>query len=337
MSWLAASFGVLALALALGFAWYERSRPSAGTLALVATLAALAVVGRIAFAPFPNVKPSTDIILLAGYVLGGAPGFVVGAVTALASNLFFGQGPWTPWQMGAWGLCGLLGAGLAVLSRRRLRRVPLALCCGAAGLLFGAIMDFSTWVTFTGQHTLDQYLAISGVSLSFNLAHAIGNVVFCLAFGPALVRSLQRFRDSPGDRMDAAARCLRAAARGRPRRPRLRGRADRRRASGERERADRRGRLPHRRPERRTAASGARWGRPRARSTPPGPPWGSEPPANAAARGSSGPFAATRGASGRRATSNGRSSASAPAVSPPGGCPESSRAARTRTAPSTGS
>ena len=194
MSWIVASFGVLALALALGFAWYERSRPSAGTLALVATLAALAVVGRIAFAPFPNVKPTTDIVLLAGYALGGAPGFVVGAVTALTSNLFFGQGPWTPWQMGAWGLCGLLGAGLAVLSRRRLRRVPLALCCGAAGLIFGAIMDFSTWVTFTGQHTFNQYLAISGVSLSFNLAHAIGNVVFCLAFGPALVRSLERFR-----------------------------------------------------------------------------------------------------------------------------------------------
>lgn len=195
MSWVAASFGVLALALASGFAWYERSHPSARTLALVATLAALAVVGRIAFAPFPNVKPTTDIVLLAGYVLGGAPGFMVGAVSALASNLFFGQGPWTPWQMGAWGFCGLLGAGLALLGRRRLRRVPLALWCGAAGLAFGAIMDFSTWVTFTGQHTFDQYLVISGVSLSFNLAHAVGNVVFCLVFGPALVRALERYRE----------------------------------------------------------------------------------------------------------------------------------------------
>ena len=54
----------------------------------------------------PNVKPTTDIVLLAGYVLGGAPGFVVGAVAALASNVFFGQGPWTPWQMVGWGLVG---------------------------------------------------------------------------------------------------------------------------------------------------------------------------------------------------------------------------------------
>ncbi len=195
MSWPLASFAVLALALAAGFAWYERSHPSSKVLALVATLAALAVVGRIAFAPFPNVKPTTDIVLLAGYVLGGAPGFAVGAVSALASNLFFGQGPWTPWQMGAWGACGLLGAGLAVVGRRRMRRLPLALWCGAAGLGFGALMDFSTWVTFAGQHTVGQYLAISGVSLSFNIAHAVGNVLFCLAFGPALVRALERYRE----------------------------------------------------------------------------------------------------------------------------------------------
>src|SRR5690606_13561153 len=94
MSWQLASFTLLAAALAAGFAWYERSRPSARVLALVGTLAALAVLGRVAFAPVPNIKPTTDIVLLSGYVLGGAPGFAVGAVAALASNLFFTQGPW---------------------------------------------------------------------------------------------------------------------------------------------------------------------------------------------------------------------------------------------------
>ncbi|HMJ01517.1 MAG TPA: hypothetical protein VK506_01175, partial [Conexibacter sp.] len=85
MSWQLASFALLAAALAAGFAWYERSHPSARVLALVGTLAALAVLGRIAFAPIPNVKPTSDIVLLTGYVLGGAPGFAVGAVAALAS------------------------------------------------------------------------------------------------------------------------------------------------------------------------------------------------------------------------------------------------------------
>ena len=62
MSWQLASFGLLAVALAGGFAWYERSRPSSRTVALVAALAALATLGRIAFAPLPNVKPTTDIL-----------------------------------------------------------------------------------------------------------------------------------------------------------------------------------------------------------------------------------------------------------------------------------
>ena len=121
MSWLAASLVVLGLALVAGFAWYERSHPTARVLALVATLAALAALGRIAFAPLPNVKPTTDIVLLTGYALGGAPGFAVGAVAALASNVFFGQGPWTPWQMGAWGGVGVGGALLARACRARAR------------------------------------------------------------------------------------------------------------------------------------------------------------------------------------------------------------------------
>jgi energy-coupling factor transport system substrate-specific component len=194
LSWSLASFVLLAAALAVGFGWYERSQPSARLLAVVGTLAALAVVGRIAFAAIPNVKPTTDIVLIAGYTLGGAPGFAVGAVTALVSNLFFGQGPWTPWQMAAWGLVGILGALLARSTGRRLGRVPLAVACGLCGLLFGAILDLSTWVTGAGGHTLGEYLTISGISFPFNVAHAVGNVVFFLAFGPALIRAVDRCR-----------------------------------------------------------------------------------------------------------------------------------------------
>jgi prenyltransferase/squalene oxidase-like repeat protein len=195
VTWQLGSFAVLGLALAAGFGWYERAHPSSKVLALVATLAALAALGRVAFAPLPNVKPTTDIVLLSGFALGGAPGFAVGAIAALGSNLVFGQGPWTPWQMGAWGLVGIIGAVLGAASGRRLGRVPLAVACGLAGLLFGAILDFSTWVSFSGTHTLASYVAFSGTSLSFNIAHAVGNVVFCLAFGPAFVRALLRFRE----------------------------------------------------------------------------------------------------------------------------------------------
>ena len=194
MSWIAASFLLLGCALAIGFAWYERSHPSARVLALVATLAALAALGRIAFAPLPNVKPTTDIVLLTGYVLGGAPGFMVGAVAALASNLFFGQGPWTPWQMAGWGIAGLIGAGLARVYGRELGRVSLAVACAGASLVFGAIQNLSLWITFSGDHSLAKLWFYVVGSFPFDVAHALGSLLFCLAFGPALVRALQRFR-----------------------------------------------------------------------------------------------------------------------------------------------
>jgi Family of unknown function (DUF6580)/Prenyltransferase and squalene oxidase repeat len=194
MTWIAASSLILCAALVAGFAWYERTHPSSRVLALVATLAALAALGRIAFAPLPNVKPTTDIVLISGYVLGGAPGFVVGAVAALSSNLFFGQGPWTPWQMVAWGAVGVGGALLARATARRLGRVPLAIACAVAGLAFGAVMNLHLWVTYSGDHTSAKLWATFVTSFPFDVAHAVGNVVFCLAFGPALVRALERFR-----------------------------------------------------------------------------------------------------------------------------------------------
>jgi energy-coupling factor transport system substrate-specific component len=194
VSWTAAAFAILAAALAAGYAWYERAQPTARLAAMVATMAGLAALGRIAFAPLPDVKPTTDIIVLSGFVLGAAPGFAIGATGALASNVVFGQGPWTPWQMAAWGLTGLLGAALGAATGRDAGRIGLALFCGAMGLLFGAIMDFSTLASYAGEHSLDRYLAISGTALPFNVAPAVGNVAFCLAFGPALVRALERFR-----------------------------------------------------------------------------------------------------------------------------------------------
>ena len=194
MSWQLASFLLLALALAGGFAWYERSHPSARVLALVGTLAALAVLGRIAFAPIPNVKPTTDIVLLAGYVFGGAPGFAVGAIAALASNLFFTQGPWTPWQMAAWGTIGVGGAVLAKASGGRLGRAPLALACGLSGLLYGVIVNFGSVATYGGGDLGHRFLVYQATSLPWDLAHAAGNVAFFLLFGPALVRTLRRFR-----------------------------------------------------------------------------------------------------------------------------------------------
>jgi energy-coupling factor transport system substrate-specific component len=195
MGWQAASFALLAVVVIGGVVWYERSRPTSRIVALVAALAALAVAGRLVLAPIPNVVATTDIALITGYALGGAPGFAVGALAAPVSNLWLGQGPWTPWQMAGWGLCGLAGAALAAASGRRLGRLGLAISCAAAGFAYGALLDLSTMVTYGGEQSLDRYLALSARGIPFNVAHAAGNFVLALAAGPALVRMISRYRD----------------------------------------------------------------------------------------------------------------------------------------------
>ncbi len=193
MSWPVASLVVLAIGLAAGFAWYERTRPDARIVALVGSLAALGALGRIAFAAVPNVKPTGDIVLISGYALGGAPGYVVGAVAALTSNFFFGQGPWTPWQMAGWGITGVAGALLARLTRRRIGRTPLALVSFVLGFAFTAFQDFGDWAMYSG-HSLAQLGAYVGAGLGFDLIYAVGCFGFAMLFGPALVRMLERFR-----------------------------------------------------------------------------------------------------------------------------------------------
>jgi len=194
MSWHLASFLILGLVLLAGFVWYERSRPPSQVVALVAALAALAIVGRIAFAAFPNVKPTTDIVIFAGYALGGAPGFAVGALAGLVSNFWFGQGPWTPWQMAGWGLCGVFGAVLA-LGFRNASRFTLAAACGFAGILYGALLNFSLMATYGGDLSWKSFWLLEGRAIPFEVAHVAGNVVLALVAGPAMVRMLVRFRE----------------------------------------------------------------------------------------------------------------------------------------------
>jgi hypothetical protein len=207
MSWQLASFLVLGAVLLGGFAWYERSRPPAQVVALVAALAALAIAGRIAFAAFPNVKPTTDIVVFAGYALGPAPGFAVGAFTALVSNFWFGQGPWTPWQMVGWGLCGILGATLA-LGTRNAGRFALAATCGFAGIAYGVLLNFSLMATYGGDLSIERFLTLEARAIPFDAAHAIGNVAFALIAGPAMVRMMIRFRERFEWRTPAVATAL---------------------------------------------------------------------------------------------------------------------------------
>ena len=137
---------VVALVLALFFAGYEASRPGLRQIMPTLVLAALAAAGRILFGPIPDFKPVSAIAIIAGATLGRRNGFMVGALAALSSNFFFGQGMWTPWQMYAWGLVGYVGGALAHAGAFDRAdgtvRMPALLTYGfASGLLYGVVIN----------------------------------------------------------------------------------------------------------------------------------------------------------------------------------------------------
>jgi energy-coupling factor transport system substrate-specific component len=175
--------------LVAGFAWLETGPGSAKEIALVATLAGAAAAGRVLFGAVPGVQPVTVIAVAAGAALGARAGFAVGALAALVSNFFLGQGTWTPWQMLAWGGCGVAGGLLAPVLRGR---VSFAALCFVLGFAFSTLMDVWLWLSFY-PHTWESLVVVLGRGVWFSAAHAVGNVVLALAAGPELRRLLERY------------------------------------------------------------------------------------------------------------------------------------------------
>jgi energy-coupling factor transport system substrate-specific component len=187
-----AALPLLLLAAALlvaGVSWIEAGPGAAREVTLVATLAAVAAAGRVLLAAVPGVQPVTVIAVAAGAALGARAGFATGALAALVSNLFLGQGPWTPWQMLGWGTCGLAGAVLRSLVRRR---AAFAAACFVLGFAFSSLMDLWLWLSFW-PHTWEALTVVYGRGVWFSAAHAVGNVVIALAVGPELRRLLERY------------------------------------------------------------------------------------------------------------------------------------------------
>ncbi len=193
MSWPIASFVVVGVVLGIGWLAYERKRPSARMAAVVAVMAALTALGRDAFVALPDVKPITAMTFVVGYALGPLPGFTVGALGMLVSNFMLGQGPYTPWQMAAWGMVGLAGAALGALTRGRVGRLSLALACALAALFAGEIMDLYTW-TLGAVHTPAAFLAVAGQGLPYDMTGVVASFLFGLAFAPELAQVLTRVR-----------------------------------------------------------------------------------------------------------------------------------------------
>lgn len=165
------------------------------------SLAAVATVGRMLFASFPSVKPVTALCVLAGILFGKQSGFMVGTLAALLSNFFFGQGPWTPFQMYAWGMVGYLAGVLAqkgvfdLETHGRAKASLRILVFGAlASLLFGAILNSWYIACFGAFLTGEGVFLAYGAGLAFDIPHAIATVGFLSVIAVPWQQKFQRLR-----------------------------------------------------------------------------------------------------------------------------------------------
>ncbi len=185
---------VIILILIPFFLAFEGRRPQARELVLIAVLCALAVASRAAFSFLPHFKPIFGVIIISGIAFGPQAGFLVGAVSAFASNFFFGQGPWTPWQMLAYGICGLI-AGAFYYGKSKLPKDPLSLgLFGFAVVLFAVcpILDTSTVFTTLTVFTPAAVLSIYATAILTNLIQAFCTMLTLLLLSKPLLVKLER-------------------------------------------------------------------------------------------------------------------------------------------------
>lgn len=176
------------------FLAFEGRKPQARELVLIAALCALAVASRAAFAWLPHFKPIFGVIILSGIALGAQAGFLVGAVSAFASNFFFGQGPWTPWQMLAYGICGCI-AGLCYHKNTKLPKDTLSLgLFGFVVVLFAVcpILDTSTVLTTLTVFTPAAVFGVYTTAILTNLIQAACTFVTLVVLSKPMLVKLER-------------------------------------------------------------------------------------------------------------------------------------------------
>ena len=181
---------ILILSMLPFFVSFEKSRPSARELTLIAGLIAVAVISRAVCYLIPQVKPIGAVVIVCGACLGAKRGYFIGAMSAFLSNFIFGQGIWTPFQMVAMGIVGL-AAGL--MFNKKAKRIPMAIAgfvlCFA---VYGLIVDLSSVLMMTNDYSMMSVLSIYAAGVPFGLTFGATTAVFLLLFGEAFAKKINR-------------------------------------------------------------------------------------------------------------------------------------------------
>jgi energy-coupling factor transport system substrate-specific component len=178
---------------------FERRQPKPREIVLVAVLAAIAAAGRAAFFMLPQFKPLIAIVIISGVCFGAETGFLVGVTAVFVSNFFFGQGPWTPWQMFC---CGIIGLGAGVLfAEGTLKKNRLLLCLYggfSTFFIYGTLMDVGALLMFTPQFSRAAFLTVYISGFWFNIIHSAATVLFLYLLSPAMIKKLERIKRKYG-------------------------------------------------------------------------------------------------------------------------------------------
>lgn len=184
---------IILLAMLPFFARFEVRRPQVSEIVLLAVMTAFAVAGRVAFYWAPQFKPVCAIVILTAVAFNAEAGFITGAAAGLISNMFFGQGPWTPWQMFGFGLVGFF-AGI-LFRDREVKTAPLLIYGFFSVLIiYGVLLDTGSLLMYSQEMSWKALLAMYASGFTFNLIHASGTVVFLLLLQKPVLSKLRRIK-----------------------------------------------------------------------------------------------------------------------------------------------
>ncbi|HWR40955.1 MAG TPA: ECF transporter S component [Patescibacteria group bacterium] len=179
------------------FLSFERRRPEARELLVIAVMAGIAALGRVAFAPTPYFIPTSAVVIITAMVFGAEAGFLTGAVATITSNMFYGQGPWTPWQMFSWGMIGFVAGMLRKVGWLQ-SRLSLVIFGFLSGFGFGWVMNIWYIIGFIHPITYQAIIAVYISSFWFEFTHALSTLIFVWALAKPWMKKLERVKTKFG-------------------------------------------------------------------------------------------------------------------------------------------
>lgn len=197
--YLVISLLLLLLAMLPFFMIFEDRKPQARELIVIAVLVAIGVASRGAFFMLPQFKPVAAIVIISGVAFGGEAGFLVGCLTALVSNIFFSQGPWTPWQMFAFGMIGFVAGVFYRLGWLKTNRWSLC-TFGFFSIFFiyGLIMNPASLLMYSATLDIKALVAIFISGAPMDLVHALSTAIFLGVLAKPFLEKLTRIKKKYG-------------------------------------------------------------------------------------------------------------------------------------------